>query len=155
MIRRLTIILIAIMVCSISGFAQSSIDFSRLRNIDISTLSDAQIKQLSKTIQARGLSMQQVKAMGKARGLSDAQLTLLESRLNSIRKTANSQYSEEKQNATATGTAQNIFDPGNATNTTDEDVEVFGYEMFNIENLTFEPNANIPVSDKYILGLSP
>ncbi len=152
MIRRLTIILIAIMVCSISGFAQSSIDFSRLRNIDISTLSDAQIKQLSKTIQARGLSMQQVKAMGKARGLSDAQLTLLESRLNSIRKTANSQYSEEKQNATATGTAQNIFDPGNATNTTDEDVEVFGYEMFNIENLTFEPNANIPVSDKYILG---
>lgn len=152
MIRRLTIILIAIMVSSISGFAQSSIDFSRLRNIDISTLSDAQIKQLSKTIQARGLSMQQVKAMGKARGLSDAQLTLLESRLNSIRKTANSQYSEEKQNATATGTAQNIFDPGNATNTTNEDVEVFGYEMFNIENLTFEPNANIPVSDKYILG---
>ena len=152
MIRRLTILLITVIVSTVAVYAQSNLDMSQLRNVDVATLSDDQIKQIYDKMKSKGYSWQQVRAMGKARGMSDSQLSLLESRLKSIKNSTTKSYSKAQQTTTTTKKSSNVLDDKNLVNITLDDPEVFGYEMFNVEKLTFEPNANIPVSDNYILG---
>jgi len=135
-----------------------TIDVSKYKNTDVSSLSDEQIKKIATEMSKRGYTIDQVEVLAKAQGASDKQINDLKKRL------ANSKFS-----TTTTSDFSSKVDMGlnsfndyesdelsmsekAAIHTTKQDTLVFGYSLFNNSKLTFEPNLNIPTPDGYILG---
>ena len=149
MIRKLLILLLILTVNILSSYAQSAQDFAKYKNTDFSKLPDAQIEQINSQMKQRGLTWPQMKAMAKQRGLTDSQLSALEKRIKEVQNKA--QTKNTAQTTTAT-TAKQSVKTAAQNEISEEEAKIFGFDVFNIKNLTFEPSANAPISENYILG---
>jgi len=122
-------------------------------SVNVNTLSDAQIQKIIDEMQSRGLSMDQAIALAKAQGASQAQIDQLTVRISQLGAGGTG----------TTGGAATGQEPKYAPKdqiTVKKEVEVsekakriFGYQIFNSKNLTFEPDVNIPISENYSLGI--
>jgi protein involved in polysaccharide export with SLBB domain len=121
-------------------------------SVDVNNLSDAQIQKIMQEIQSRGLSQDQAIALAKAQGATQTQIDQLMMRMQNISPAG-----------TTTGTT--LASPGTTivpggysvpktrVKVSEKTKKIFGYQLFNSDNLTFEPGINIPIPQNYVLGI--
>ncbi|MDF9801112.1 protein involved in polysaccharide export with SLBB domain [Catalinimonas alkaloidigena] len=160
----LKIILSGVIICLLYTFqsasAQSNLLEQDLSKIKVDQLSDAQIKQFINAAEERNLSDQQIETTAVIRGLPRAEVSKLMSRLRSVRLSSGSQ-AQNNRNGTS-GNSLNLQDSANVDSSnnksagsamlTKEERKVFGMELFNNQNITFEPSINIATPKNYQLG---
>lgn len=119
------------------------------KNVDVESLSDTQISKLLVEIQKRGLSEQEAINMATAYGLSASQISILRKRMLTVNEEAEEgtqTFSESELDTTF------FLSDKEMVPATKIEKSVFGFHLFNSENLTFEPGINIPVSSSYVVG---
>jgi protein involved in polysaccharide export with SLBB domain len=130
-------------------FAQT-IDPSK---VDVNALSDNQVIALISEMEKRGLSENEAIALAQARGMSQSQINDLKRRISEVKSGTRSGTKKEHQGAKEGEAAEQISSKAPIDSvTTRVNRRIFGFEFFNSEKLTFEPNVNIPVSPSYVLG---
>lgn len=152
--HKLLLILLAVVV-SVTATAQMSASVSKYLSTDVSSLSEAQIKQIAQEINKRGYTMAQVKQLAKMQGASDTQITQMENRLKKYLNggVATTKTAQELKNQDSpTDSDDDGLSPKAAFRPSPQDMLIFGFSLFNNEKLSFEPSVNIPVSENYILG---
>ena len=141
-----------------------------LSNINVSDLSDAQIRNLLQQAQATGLTDSQVLAQAQSRGMTDDQVQALQKRITDIRTKDGSNNLDNNQNGSDTTSLKST---GNTSNrklnyTTDttlltrqrnlKDIyeslkpKIFGSDLFKDKNIKFEPNLKLATPINYIVG---
>lgn len=136
----------------------SSMNFS---TINVDNLSDAQIRQFMMKAQQSGMSDDQIAQMALSKGMSPLQLQKLKARIAQL----SASDSTRLQSAVGvTDTTQGTFTGGAKTSQESQGMismenalnalrpKIFGEEIFNNPNMTFEPNLNIPTPPNYQLG---
>jgi protein involved in polysaccharide export with SLBB domain len=123
-------------------------------SVDVNNLSDAQIQKIMQEIQARGLTQDQAIAMAKAQGASQTQIDQLMMRIQQQQMNPADTLSGTKNTNLQTPTAKKTYSSPKARFQVSEKAKkIFGYQLFNSENLSFEPPVNIPIPQNYILGI--
>lgn len=118
------------------------------KNVNVETLSDSQVRKLLTEIQRRGLSEQEAIVLATAYGFSPTQIEQLRRRMQNLES---SEMTKDKMILSDYKT-DTLLSAKSFLKITKEEKMVFGFHLFNSENLTFEPGANIPVSPTYIVG---
>lgn len=145
--KRIVSIALSLLLFVSGVFAQSfnsSTDFSKL--------SDAQTKRIANEISKNGYSIAQVEAIGKAKGMTDQQISDLKARLYAYEESRSSNKTTRHSNferidMSASQTSEKII-----FEVSDKDKSIFGFSLFNNQDLSFEPDLNLPVPEGYILG---
>jgi len=144
--------------------AQGVLGGQNLSTLNVDNLSDDQIRQLIAQAQSAGLSQSQLEQMALSKGLPADQLQKLEARISRISKNLDGNTNgKELNNNNLKATGRNFSKSSEADSLNDilkqRDlvfdkirVKVFGEDLFNNPNLTFEPNLRIPSPASYILG---
>ncbi|MGQ1946404.1 SLBB domain-containing protein [Geofilum sp. OHC36d9] len=129
-------------------------------SVDVSALSDSQIQQIISEMQKRGMTEEQALALARAKGVSEEQISMLRERLLSVTADGSISRSSDTGLDLDNGMSsdflfgsQNEFSEKPFFMTTPEEESLFGFRLFNSENLTFEPNATNAITDDYIIGV--
>ncbi|WP_159518144.1 SLBB domain-containing protein [Sunxiuqinia indica] len=124
-------------------------------NIQVDKLSDKQVEQIVEEINSRGLTMEQAIQLAKARGASSLQIDQLQSRIQKLQM-GGSELTEPSTNQASDHTTYSSDSISTKTNiqATDKNKKIYGFNLFNANNLTFEPSINIPAPDNYVVGNS-
>ena len=123
--------------------------FSQQVNID--QLSNEQLMQYLGAANASGLTESELEAKARQKGLSDDQIQKLKVRINTLNGSSSSLKGSNTDIAESR-TATPVKKPGEITPATNE-IKVFGADLFSRENLTFEPNLQIPTPRNYMIGV--
>lgn len=147
-------------------FNINTVDFTKIRVDDIS---DEQIRQLVSKAEESGYTQQQIETAAIARGMSQSEVQKLRYRMNSVKTlgggrttlagTTRGQLRQETQAQKRTDLNPEdilapLFDEEFDTLAVKEDprAKIFGYTLFNTQDLTFEPSINLPTPENYVLG---
>jgi len=149
--HKLTILLIQfILIVSTPLFAQVPTNPS---SVDVNNLSDAQIQRIMQEIQSRGLTQDQAIAMAKAQGASQTQIDQMLMRIQQLQMNPSDTLSSKSDYPSAT-TKKAYTTPKARVTISEKTKKIFGYQLFNSQNLSFEPAVNIPIPRDYVLGIS-
>jgi protein involved in polysaccharide export with SLBB domain len=149
------VILFALFFCcqtTTSLFAQT-VTLSNIGAVKVDDLTDTQVQDLIKQAQASGLTDGQLKSLAISKGVSEDNVNKLMARIDAVRK--NNSSSTNTTTANQTDARQlNYIKPNGDQKTSDNSapIQIFGAELFNNGNITFEPNLRIPTPQSYILG---
>ncbi len=128
--------------------------------VDVSALSEGQIMQLITEMQKRGMNEDQALALARARGVSEEQITLLRQRIESVLADQGGSRSASSDLELESGLSSDFLFGGDELFSTKsffipsaEEERLFGFSLFNSENLSFQPNANYPVTEAYVIGV--
>ncbi|MEK7718719.1 MAG: SLBB domain-containing protein, partial [Bacteroidota bacterium] len=124
---------------------------SNAASVDIGSLSDTQIQKILNEMQTRGLTQEQAIAMAKAQGASQAQIDQLTARIQQL-QTGGIKPGTTVGTGTETITAKDVSTK-KAIAVSEKTKKIFGYQLFNSDKLTFEPDVNIPIPQNYTLGI--
>lgn len=151
----------------------SQIDFSKIK---VDQLSDQQIESFIKEAQAKGLSISDVEQIALSKGMPASEIAKLKSRIEQIQSgtnlsstsaidSLNNRYQTTNPLQELLGARKSPFSAFR-TDTTDTtqhyasmidslaaNGKVFGFKLFNTQNLTFAPSMNIPTPSNYQLGV--
>ena len=123
-------------------------------SVDVNSLSDAQIQKIMQEIQSRGLSQDQAIALAKAQGASQTQIDQLMLRIEQQQSNPSDTLSSNRSNFQSTNTQRRPYtSPKARIFVSEKTKKIFGYQLFNSQNLSFEPAVNIPIPRDYILGI--
>lgn len=141
-------------------FAQRGID-----DIQVEEMTDDQIRKVMDEMNRRGLTLEQAAQLAKARGASQQQADQMTHRIRQLQMEQTSgtwqdstQFSQTdslnfapqlqgRQQQLQAGQQKKQVAVAPVTR------KLFGYHLFNKENLTFEPSVNIPVPPDYVIGI--
>jgi len=125
-----------------------------LSNVNVSELTDAQIRSMLQQAQASGMSDSQLIQQAQQRGLSADQLQILQKRIIAIRQVntnatdiAGNDGSQTRRQASPSNVSDNPQVSQNYSSS-----RIFGANLFRGGNTTFEPNLRIATPINYILG---
>ncbi|MBC35358.1 MAG: sugar transporter [Bacteroidetes bacterium] len=150
---KLTILFILCLGCMITLNAQD------ITNVDVKNLSDAQIQQIISEVESRGLTMDQAIALAQTRGASPTQINDLRRRIQDLQKGKQGQNptssiaNPEAQTTQSSKIMREAFTEKAEIEATTKNKSIFGFNLFNNQNLTFEPSINIPTPAGYVLGI--
>ena len=130
---------------------------------DIDKLSDDQLKSFIQKAEEGGYTEDQLLLGAKARGMSDAQVSKFRARINKIKaggadkkgqNTEGAFDSRLRKSYEQTNEQDNLFDPFESLSDQQIDTspKIFGMDYFKNNQLSFEPNVNIPTPIAYRLG---
>ena len=156
-------------VIFISLFAQTvmaqdigNIDF---RSIRVDELSDSQIRQIWNRAKSEGMSLNEVQSMALARGMSQAEVRKLRTRINEIRLQAEDEVEEDDTAEVSRSDLRRVVDlteddfiviRGDTVSVDSlvgrDDDKIFGSSLFSRVSRTFQPSFNIPTPRDYVLG---
>jgi protein involved in polysaccharide export with SLBB domain len=126
-----------------------------LSNVNVSELTDAQIRSMLQQAQAQGVSDNQLIQQAQDRGLSADQLQLLQKRIATIRQSntagADITGNNEPQTRKLSSASDTINNPTGLTQKLGPS-RIFGADLFRGGNTTFEPNLRLATPVNYILG---
>lgn len=136
-------------VCIFSLFATVSFGQEFLKGKDLSQIkaaqfSDAEIAQIGKELKANQMTLEQAEPLALAKGMSASEFALLKSRIETINLNVTSDKKKKKE----------VVKPieKDTVLVKNDNLKVFGTELFRSKNLSFEPNQNMPTPSNYILG---
>lgn len=149
--------------------AQNASSSSDLSKVNVDDLSDDQVAAYLKEAQSSGLSEQQMLILAKQRGMSDSQIQKLRNRVNSLGLNSGQKEStsdginrtrEENQTIPDSEFGIDIFDGLLALDTVaileeyfaEDELKIFGSEIFKNKELNFEPSVNTPTPSNYQIG---
>lgn len=123
-------------------------------SIDVNKLSDQQIQQIAAEVQARGLTIDQAAQMAQMKGATTVQIEQLKRRIQELnsskgKSTLNSVMPDGEKRSTPRelSSSKAVFKDSTQVK------RIFGFQLFNSENLSFEPPVNIPTPQNYVLGI--
>ena len=120
-------------------------------SIDVKALSDQQIGKVVTEVNSRGLTIDQAAQM---KGASPLQVEQLKQRMQEMNLSkADSSPSIGVQKQQATRTVKKLFSEKEPVSATSKTKRIFGFQLFNTKNLTFEPPVNMPTPQNYVLGI--
>ena len=155
------------------------ISFGNIQNLQVDDLSDDQILNFYRQMQAQGLTVQEVGNIARARGMPSAQVSRLTSRLNQIAGTRDRDRDPSARTTARTGDEAALqFEPLTPLEDElliselrrlvrerdeedlmreldliiEEGFPVFGSKLFAGSSLSFEPSLNIPTPVDYVFG---
>ncbi len=143
--------------------AQSQIT-SGIFSGDINKLSDEQLMSYWEQAKSQGYSMEQVKALASAKGVSAADISKLENRIKSMGRKTNMFKTDSEGNSNSKGNNNSTNNPldlvddvpsGLTGNEVKQDFpkdSLFGYDFFNNSKISFTPNVNLATPANYQLG---
>jgi protein involved in polysaccharide export with SLBB domain len=148
----LTLLLILFFTAEQKAFSQSTVNPS---SVDVNNLSDAQIQRIMQEIQTRGLSQDQAIALAKSQGATQTQIDQLMIRIQQQQMNPSDTLSKYKElDPTSSTNKKGYTSPKARVSVSEKTKKIFGYQLFNSQNLSFEPAVNIPIPQNYILGIS-
>lgn len=149
---------------------------SDLSKIQVDQLTDDQIKSLIQKAEQSGLTLDQMQSLAMSRGMSMSEINKLKQRVEKLQQGGGTNNNNQKA-VDRTRSYNNPNDQANRGASTDngqgnnlsnqEDLfsdflkkeaterpedRIFGFALFNRENLTFEPSLNIATPENYQLG---
>lgn len=142
----LAIALLAIMV-------QNGIAQSQQLPVNIDQLSDEQLMQYIGMANGSGMSEADIEAKAKQKGLSDDQIQKLKQRIQ--RLNVSNYAAGSKNNLSDSGDFRKsvaIKKPSSNDYYSSGELRIFGSDLFTKDNLTFEPNLQIPTPRNYLIG---
>ena len=133
---------------------------------DLDELSDDQLKSYVQKAEEGGYTEDQLLLGAKARGMSDAQISKLRARINKIKAGGAKKKGQDAEGADAADSRmrqnyeqeniedeKDLFNPfGVMEEKTETLPKIFGMDYFKNNQLSFEPNVNIPTPINYRLG---
>jgi len=167
-LKRILNLFILVLLLGITYPAYSQQDIT---NVNIENLSDEQIQQIMDEMNSRGLTMEQAIQLARAQGASQQQISQFTQRVQQMRNsgTLNSALGtgdKTQQKMKGLDMLWNTQDPSHDMDMlidslkqikekriTEKNRKIFGFQLFNKDNLTFEPSVNIPVPPDYVLGI--
>ncbi len=162
LIRLTALLTFAVMLCAtpVATTAQtlstagvsSSINY---KSINVAQIPEATIKSYAEKIKDAGLTLDEALDQAKQKGATSAQITQLRRRFSkylssSTSSSSSSNTETEVQTEELSVKAEPTTTQQKAANA---DSQVFGYNIFNQESLTFSPNTSLAVGDSYIIGV--
>jgi len=138
-----TLIIVMVFLASV-GMAQN------ISTTNVQNLSDSQITQIAQQIKSSGLSMDQAIALAKTKGASQTQIDQLISRIqqqNSLVSTPSHGVSIRSDSD-----SRPIYSTKAEIQVNPMAKKVFGFQLFNNKNLSFDPSINLPTPENYVLG---
>lgn len=123
---------------------QSNISVKNLSNVKVDELSDDQIKQFMGEFKNSGYSVEQIEKIAIQRKMPTTEAQKLRARIEQIVNTSEPAETEISRSTTETST------PRKTPKQTEK--RIFGDDLFNTTNLTFEPNLKIATPANYMLG---
>ncbi len=158
MLTKTVMLVVLILATTVAAWAQS-IDF---KSVDINALSEEQVKEYATKIKKQGFTMDMVLEQAKMRGATNNQLSQIKRRFSRYFSSSNTSLSSsEKARMGSVSDASDRF-------STDEEIEtstkvtvqasstdslVFGFSIFNKQNLSFAPSTSAVVPDSYVIGI--
>jgi protein involved in polysaccharide export with SLBB domain len=148
MIRKITyLIFVLFCIASINrGVAQNVSD------VDVNSLSKSEINDAKKKFQESGLTSEQAAEIARQRGASEQQIEDMQRRLletnDSVKRVVDPMEEAAKTIMETDSDAVNFHREMHQHKS-----EIFGSYLFNNENLTFEPSANIQTPSNYELNI--
>jgi protein involved in polysaccharide export with SLBB domain len=143
---RITLISLSIFAMSIQSNAQGS------------NISDAQLMQIIAAANQRGMSQQEVAMYAKSKGYSDADVSSLMQRANSMNNASGMSGTGENENFVQRQMVQlgnnDLMSQGldYVSNITNEESKIFGYTVFHNKGMSFTPNLNMATPKDYVVG---
>lgn len=123
-------------------------------SVDVNNLSDQQIQQIVNEVNARGLSIDEAAAMAQMKGATPLQIDQLKRRIQELNfSKGKSIATPATQSNQTTSVTREAFSEKAKINATPEVKKIFGFQLFNSDNLTFEPPVNIPTPQNYVIGI--
>lgn len=151
--------LVVLFICAVGLFGAFSKVQAQIPNMSIESLTDQQIIGLMSQYQLIGLSDLELEMKAREKGLSMEQINQLKKRLSTL------DFSTMKEMGAAGGmtksSSEDSYSPRNRIKTrsvasyyrdTTQKYHPFGYEIFENDELSFEPNINIATPQHYVLG---
>lgn len=123
-------------------------------NIDVKNLSDQQIQQIVNEVNARGLTMEQATQMAQLKGATPAQIEELKLRMQGLSPTymktegIRTISSEPDENKYREKYSQKV-----KVEASPKTKRIYGYQLFNSDQLTFEPPVKFATPQNYVLGI--
>ncbi len=151
------IVLIFIDVYPTSAQGLGGID---LKSVRVDDLSDQQILGYIQQAEERGLSQSDLEVLARQRGVSENEISKLRRRVESLKgELINSQSkgTPEKTNRRSTESLvkEDVFGSISGSERavlSEKQQKIFGFDLFQSQDLTFAPNLNIPTPQDYQLG---
>lgn len=143
-----------------SAHAQS-LTSTNLATINVDDLSDAQIQSYLKQAEGSGYTQTQLEAFARQRGMPESEISKLRRRVEQLSGGFSQNQSLTNQ-PTVGGRQQLVMSEGEvfgklsnsetSKSLTETQRKIYGYDLFQSDNLTFAPNLNIPTPKDYVLG---
>lgn len=125
-------------------------------------VSDQQVVGMVNRMQSQGMTAQQIAVQLAARGVSEAQLQRVKAQMEGMISTGGNAQNEDvgrlreavadRTDADADHQAAAAASSVREQHTRQRQNQIFGHEIFNNDQLTFEPNLNIATPENYVLG---
>ncbi|MCG6191380.1 SLBB domain-containing protein [Maribellus maritimus] len=123
-----------------------------VKSVDVKELSDSDIERVRKQMREAGLTEQEAINLARQRGATEVQIRDLRKRLHessvstdSLSLISNEEYYFEEPADSSLSVRKDTFET--------EDVNIFGFSLFNNKKLTFEPGVNIQTPKNYEIGI--
>ena len=148
--RIFLLIRIIIVVFTVFSFSELQSQVPDIPNVnDLSTLSDTELSEYISAARAQGYTIDQIKALALARGVSPEVVSQLESRVlgQGVSNSSQGVQSDalEIDKTSISGVAVNPTQVG-------KENPLFGFDFFNNPNISFTPNLNLTTPANYQLG---
>ncbi len=122
-------------------------------------ISDAQLMQIITTANQRGMSQQEVLMYAKSKGYSDADISNLMQKVNSMNKSATAVTGQSLNNSIAQRQMVQFVnndllrtESDSTITLSNEERKIFGYEVFHNKGMSFTPNLNMATPKDYVVG---
>jgi protein involved in polysaccharide export with SLBB domain len=123
-------------------------------SIEVNKLSDQQIQQIVSEVSSRGLSIDEAAKMAQLQGATPLQIEQLKRRIQELNFSKGKSIGNPNvQNTQTNTTSRESFSEKSTAQASPKAKRIFGFQLFNSENLTFEPPVNIPTPQNYVLGI--
>ncbi|MDP2335710.1 MAG: SLBB domain-containing protein [Bacteroidota bacterium] len=147
----LPVLLMFLLLSEQKAFGQSTVNPA---TVNVNSLSDSQIQRIMQEIQSRGLTREQAIALAKAKGVTQTQIDQLMNRLQQQQMNPTNNFSGNNADVLPPDITNQTFNSPKARVFVSEKTQkIFGYQLFNSRDLSFEPSVNIPIPPNYTLGI--
>ena len=176
----LSVFLLSVIIPQVVQAQFGSFGIGDIQNVQVDNLSDQELLNFYRQMQAQGFSIQEVGNIARARGMPASQVSRLTARLNQIATGRESGDSQDRRSLTRTG-EDTVLQFDTALRPLEEELlvselrrlvderdeedlirqldlileegfPVFGAKLFAGSSLSFEPSINIPTPVDYIFG---
>lgn len=158
----LTISSLFILDGSLRNLNAQSLASANLATINVDDLSDQQIISYIQQAEGSGYTEAQLEAFARQRGMPEIQISKLRRRVEQLKAGGIQQNASVANQSTVGGRQQVVMNEGevfgklanseNSNSLNEIQRKIFGYDIFQSDNLTFAPNLNIPTPKNYVLG---
>lgn len=150
-------VLVVIFSCiqSTSRLFAQTITTANIGTVKVDELTDAQLQDFMKQAQASGMSDAQLRSLAISKGMSEEEANKLQNRINLLRSNTTAATGTSTTTTSQTDSRQLNYQPQAISKLPKRDItklEIFGADLFDGSNITFEPNLRIPTPQNYVLG---